>query len=78
MVKNVIYDRTFDASCMERAGEIDWAKKIILRLKAANPGQEAVIDYIYNGYLSLPYAEYIAARTEYMLEHKDTMRLRFK
>lgn len=75
---NVIIDRTFDASCMKRAGEDEWAEQIINRLKANNPSLTKEIDSMYNGYLSLPYADYIQVRTDYMLEHRGTIKLKFK
>ena len=77
-MKNVIYDRTFDAACMKRAGEDEWASQIITRLKSANPMLQEAINTLYNGYLSLPDAEYIQYRTNYMLENKETIKLRFK
>lgn len=75
---NIIYDRTFDASCMKRAGEDEWASQILLRLKSNYPGMVNGIDTLYNGYLSLPMADYIQYRMDYMLEHKNTIRLRYK
>lgn len=77
-MKDVIYNRTFDASCMKRAGEDEWAEQIINRLKANNPSLTNEIDSMYNGYLSLPYADYIQVRTDYMLQHKGTMKLKFR
>jgi hypothetical protein len=78
MNTNIIYDRTFDASCMKRAGEDEWAEKIIARLKANHPEFTAQIDTLYNGYLSFPMADYIKCRMDYMLEHRDTIKLRYK
>lgn len=77
-MKNVIYDRTFDAACMKRAGEEEWASQIITRLKNSNPELSAQIDGLYNGYLSLPDAEYIQYRTKFMLDHKETIKLKYK
>ena len=75
---DIIFDRTFDASCMTRAGEKEWAEQILTRLKANNPEWISFIDTAYNGYLGLPMGEYIKVRTDYMLEHKETIRLRYK
>lgn len=71
-------DRTFDASCMTRAGETEWAEQILTRLKATYPQLSGNIDTLYNGYLSFPMAEYIQYRMDYMLTHKGTMKLRYK
>ena len=75
---DIILDRTFDASCMTRAGENEWAEKILTRLKVNHPELKEHIERTYEGYLSLPMAEYIQYRMDYMLEHKDTIRLRYR
>lgn len=77
-MKNVIYDRTFDAACMKRAGEDEWASQIMTRLRANNPKYLEQIDMMYHGYLNLPDADYIEYRKNYMLENKNTLKLRFK
>lgn len=77
-IRDIIYDRAFDASCMTRAGETEWADKILLRLKSTYPELSDNITQVYNGYLSLPFADYIEYRMNYMLEHRDTLRLRYK
>lgn len=76
--ENIFYDRTFDASCMKRAGEDEWANQIITRLKSNYPNDVKAIDALYNGYLSLPFADYIKYRMDYMLEHKGKLKLRYK
>lgn len=73
---NVIMDRTFDASCVKRAGETEWANQILTRLKANYPSD--VIDTYYNFYINCPYADYIEYRMKYMLEHKSTLILKYK
>jgi len=77
-MKVILYDRTFDAACMKRAGEDEWASQIMTRLRANNPKYLEQIDMLYHGYLTLPDAEYIEYRTKYMLENKNTLKLRFK
>lgn len=75
---NIIYDRTFDASCVKRAGEEGWAEQILTRLKGNYPNETEIIDHLYNGYLSLPMAYYIKSRQDYMLQHKKTLKLRYR
>ena len=77
-VQDIILDRTFDASCMTRAGEAEWSNQILTRLKATYPQFSESIEYTYNGYLSLPMAEYIQYRMDYMIEHKGKLRLRYR
>lgn len=77
-IQGIILDRTFDASCMTRAEETEWAEQILTRLKVTYPHLSEIIDNTYNGYLSLPMAEYIQYRMDYMLEHKGKMKLRYK
>lgn len=76
--EDILYDRTFDASCMTRAGENEWAEQILTRLKSNYPQLASNINTLYEGYLSLPMADYIQYRMDYMLEHKDTIKLRYK
>lgn len=73
---NILMDRTFDASCVKRAGETDWANQIITRLKANFPSD--IVDKYYQFYLSCQYADYIEYRMKYMLEHRNTLKLRYK
>lgn len=77
-MNNVIYDRTFDAACMKRAGEDEWASQILTRLRANNPKYLEQIDIMYQGYLNLPDADYIEYRKNYLLENKKTLKLRFR
>lgn len=76
--EDYLYDRAFDASCVKRAGEDEWARQIITRLKATYPKDADIIDMLYNGYLDLPMAEYIKSRQNYMLENRHTLKLRYE
>lgn len=74
---NIIYDRTFDAVCAKRAGMDDLHDQIITRLIANYPEFKDYIQQcldVYNNtgdFLTQP-------RGEWLKEHRDTMRLRYR
>jgi hypothetical protein len=75
--ENILMDRTFDAACMKKAGEVDFSNMIMNRLKAKYPNDLDRINQLYEFYCSTS-GEYFDVRIKYMLEHKDRLKLRYK
>lgn len=70
-------DRTFDAACMLKAGDKEWANMIITRLKSNHPNSIERIDQLYEFYQKMS-GDYFDARIKYMLEHRNSIKLKFK
>lgn len=77
-LQNLIFDRTFDASCVKRAGDEEWATQILNRLKATHPAYTEYIDRCYMFYCGLPNSEMFTYRIEYMTNNKSKLKLRYK
>lgn len=75
---DILMDRTFDASCMKRIGEDEWASQIITKLKLTYPKDLGLINSYYDFYLKCPDAEYIQYRQQYMIENRNKLKLRYK
>lgn len=75
---DIFMDRTFDAACLMRANEKEWALEIIKKLVSLYPSDLARINQLFGFYGSLPDSDMFTSRTQYMLEHKDTIKLNYK
>ena len=74
---NIIMDRAFDAICAKRAGLTDLHDQIMTRLNGTYPNLEKYIQELYDlydGFLD----EATEPRGQYLKEHKDKLRLRYR
>lgn len=80
-IENIILDRTFDASCFKMLlNDNEMAQKIIDRLIQANPFQVTYIRKMYNFYCRVcdSNIRFFKMRAEYLNDHRDNLKLRFK
>lgn len=75
---NIFMDRTFDAACLMKANEKEWALAIIKKLVATYPDDLPRIKQLFGFYGSMPNCDMFTSRTKYMLEHRDSLKLRYK
>lgn len=77
--KNILMDRTFDAACLNVKGEVDWANQIIERLKGNYNGIEDYVNQMYEFYVNMVSTNNtFLSRADYMIEHKDTLKLMYR
>lgn len=77
--QEIAIDRAFDAACVSEA-DPKWSKEIYERLVNTYPQNRGYIDglmKLYTGGLKAN-AEYCTSRRDYLLSHKETVRLRYK
>jgi len=73
----ILMDRTFDAICAKRAGLNELHDMILSRLKANYPDLKEYIQQLYDlydGFLD----EITEPRSQYLKEHRDCLKLRYK
>lgn len=74
---NIIMDRAFDAICAKRAGMNELHDQIMARLNGNYPTLNGYIRQLYelyDGFLD----EATEPRSQYLKEHKDKLRLRYR
>ena len=78
-VQNIIVDRAFDCACVSVADR-EWSQTIYDKLTNKYPEYTNWINgliKLYKSHLSNN-ADYCTYRRDYMLNHKDTIKLRYK
>lgn len=73
----IIQDRTFDAECARRAGMIDLHDQILARLNELYPELNVYIKQAMEIYSKV--GDFLTEpRAQYLKEHKDKLRLRYR
>lgn len=74
---SIIQDRTFDAECARRAGMIDLHDQILVRLNGLYPDLKDYIKQAMEVYGKV--GDFLTEpRSQYLKEHKDKLRLRYR
>lgn len=77
--QNMIMDRAFDAACLYVKGEEEWCDKIMNRLISTYPELEEYCNNLFNFYVNMVTANNdFLSRADYMIEHRETIRLQYK
>lgn len=77
-IQDILMDRTFDAACLTKKNEEEWANQIITRLLVNHPEQKEYINNLYEFYLNMVEQNTdFLVRADYMIENKNKLRLRF-
>lgn len=73
----IIHDRTFDAECARMAGMIDLHDQILARLNGMYPELRDYIKQAMEVYGNV--GDFLTeSRSQYLKEHKDKLRLRYR
>lgn len=73
----IIQDRTFDAECARRVGMIDLHDQILARLNGLYPDLKDYIKQAMDVYGKV--GDFLTEpRSQYLKEHKDKLRLRYR
>ena len=77
--QGIVMDRAFDAACLKVKGEVEWAEQILTRLKNTHPENEEYIEKLHNFYVDMVSTNTtFLVRADYMIEHKNNLRLQYK
>lgn len=77
--QEIVMDRAFDAACLKVKGEEEWSNQILTRLKATHPENKEYIENLFNFYVNMVSSNTtFLVRADYMIEHKNNLKLKYR